>query len=85
MDEQAERSNYAAQRRELAVKIGLGRPRKAGRGARQSAARPKTAKRSRSPKTARRLTGANSRQLCLLRRQQRSRTAGQHLPPVVAA
>jgi predicted transcriptional regulator len=38
--------NYAAQRRELAVKIGLGRPRKAARGARQSTARPKTAKRS---------------------------------------
>jgi predicted transcriptional regulator len=45
--------NYAAQRRELAVKIGLGRPRKAGRGARQSAARPKTAKSPRPPKTGR--------------------------------
>ena len=38
--------NYAQQRRELAVKIGLGRPRKSTRTARKSPARPKTAKRS---------------------------------------
>jgi predicted transcriptional regulator len=37
--------NYAQQRRELAVKIGLGRPKKPARGARKSTARPKAAKR----------------------------------------
>jgi predicted transcriptional regulator len=38
--------NYAQQRRELAVKIGLGRPRKSTRAARKSPGRPKTARRS---------------------------------------
>jgi predicted transcriptional regulator len=38
--------NYAEQRRELAVKIGLGRPKASARRSRQSTARPKTAKRS---------------------------------------
>jgi predicted transcriptional regulator len=38
--------NYAQQRRELAVKIGLGRPKKSARRPRQSPARPKTAKRT---------------------------------------
>ena len=44
--------NYAQQRRELAVKIGLGRPKKSARRPRQSPARPKTAKRGRPAKTA---------------------------------
>ena len=38
--------NYAQQRRELAVKIGLGRPKKSARGVRKSPGRPKTAKRT---------------------------------------
>ena len=42
--------NYAEQRRALAVKIGLGRPKKSARGVRKSPGRPKTVKRSRSAK-----------------------------------
>jgi predicted transcriptional regulator len=40
--------NYAQQRRELALSIGLGRPKKPARRARKSTARSKTAKSSRS-------------------------------------
>ena len=40
--------NYTAQRRELALSIGLGRPKKPARRARKSAAQPKASRRSRS-------------------------------------
>jgi predicted transcriptional regulator len=43
--------NYAQQRRELALSIGLGRPKKPARRGRKSTARPKTAKSSRSAAT----------------------------------
>jgi predicted transcriptional regulator len=43
--------NYAQQRRELALSIGLGRPKKPARRGRKSTARPETAKSSRSAAT----------------------------------
>jgi predicted transcriptional regulator len=43
--------NYTQQRRELAVKIGLGRPKKPARRARKSTARPKAPKSSQSATT----------------------------------
>jgi predicted transcriptional regulator len=43
--------NYTQQRRELALSIGLGRPKKPARRGRKSTARPKTAKSSRSAAT----------------------------------